>query len=237
MDQFLEIIQAIQDDKTIGNESTLFPLPLVKRYINRSYRNKAAALFRWPELEDAKKTSTRENQEYYDYPINWQADSIWKLKVNGIDYGDPLVFKDYLHEVENEFPSFPTGERNVWSSQWRRFFIRIDGEIPSIDGNNNICVWGQKVPDLLVEDEDVTIFSYSMPEGNEAIVLETIAMLNRKGENQSDQFVSLEAKAILTNAFNKIRQNQNKYEKTQPFFEVPDMFARGQQKTRRGNFN
>jgi hypothetical protein len=64
MDNLGDMRQAIEDDLTIGSESTLFTTDLVNRVINRAYR-KAAALYRWPSLEDAKKTSTQENQELF----------------------------------------------------------------------------------------------------------------------------------------------------------------------------
>jgi len=232
MDIFTDLITGVQDDLTVGSESSLFPLALVKRAINRAYR-KAAGLFRWPETEDAKKTSTVANQEYYDYPQNWRPDSIWKLKVDGEDYGDPVVFKDYLYEKENEIPS---GMERLWTSQWRRFFIY---PTPTTNGTNNICVWGLRIPDALSSDGDVTIFSYSMPECNEAIVLEAEAILKSKGElEKSAEFRSNEAKQLLTIAWGKVRQDQAKYEKSRPFFDVPDYFAGRLNDVRRniGNF-
>jgi len=58
--------------------------------------------------------------------------------------------------------------------------------------------------------------------------LEANAILKNKGEaEQSGQFRSSEAKQILTIAWNKIRQEQAKYEKTQPMFEVDDLFGSG----------
>jgi hypothetical protein len=223
MDLFSDMIQATQDDLTTGDESSLFDLPLVKRALNRSKR-KAYALHRWAELEDAKRTSSLTDQEYYDYPQTWQPDSMWKLKVDGVDLGDPLTYHDYLYETENDFPS---GKNSIWSSQWRRFFVRIEKVAPTTDGNNNMYIWGQDAGDSLVADSDTTIFSYSMPDCNEAIVLEAVAILKNKGEEeQTGQFRSLEAKQILGNAWNKIKQNQQKYVKTTPFFNVPDFFAR-----------
>lgn len=232
MDLLSDLVQAVRDDLSVDSTSTLYNETVIKRVLNRAY-NKCGGLYRWPELEDAKKTSSIADQEYYDYPDNWQPDSVWKLKVDDDDYGDPLVYMDYLLERENTFPS---GLTKAWSSQWRRFFVY---PVPTTDGNNNICVWGQKVVDPLVSDASTTIFSYSFRDCNEAIVLETVAILKAKGDQtQEGQFRSLEAKGILANAWQKIRQNQVKYEKTQPKFEVPDFFATSRsRKTRIGDFN
>ena len=230
MNTFLELQTEVQSDLTIGSESSLFPLATVKRAINRAYI-KAGGLFLWPETEDAKKTSSVASQEYYDYPNNWRPDSIWKLVVDNQDYGDPLAFKDYLYEKENDIPS---GESYLWSSQWRRYFIY---PTPATDGDFNISVWGQKTVDALSSDSDTTIWSYSMPECNEAIILEAAAILKSKGEEEkAGEFRSTEAKQILIVAWGKIRQNQAKYMKTLPFFDVTDMFGQANTKQRIGNF-
>lgn len=220
MDLFSELQTTVQSDMNIDDNSTLYPLATVKLAINRAYR-KAGGLYRWPELEDAQKTSTVADQEYYDYPDTWRPDSMWKLIVDDEDYFDPLTFKDYLYEKENDIPS---GADALWTTQWRRFFIY---PTPTTNGNNNISIWGVKNVTTLTNDSDVTIFSYSLPECNEAVVLEAVAILRAKGEEPKiGEFKSVEAKQILTIAWGKIRQEQAKYEKTQPMFDVADLFGR-----------
>lgn len=231
MDTLIDLVHTIQSDLTVTADSTLFNETTIKLALNRAYR-KAGGVFRWPELEDALKTSTIANQEYYDYPNNWRPDSMWKLTIDGEDYGDPLVFKDYLYEKENEIPS---GADFLWSSQWRRFFVY---PTPTTNGDNNMVVWGVKVVSTMTLDTDITIFSYSMPECNEAIVLEALAILKSKGENDaSSQFKSNEAKQILAIAFGKIKQEQDKYRRTTPFLNVPDFFSgRNAVEDKIGNF-
>ena len=225
MNLFTDLIQAVQDDMTIGNDSTLYPLTLVKRAINRAYR-KTAGLFRWPETEDAKKTSTQANQEYYDYPQTWRSDTVARLEVDGDQYGEdpdgsPLAWSDWLIWKADENNDDSTDKK--WATQKRRYFIQ---PIPTTAGTNNICVWGQVIPDALSADGDATIFSYSMPEGNEAIVLEAVAILKAKGEREkAGEFRSIEAKQILLVAWGKIQKEQGKFEKNLPFFDVPDYFA------------
>lgn len=230
MDLFSELQSAVQSDMTIGSESTLYPLTTVKLAINRSYR-KAGALFRWPPTEDAKTTSTIANKEYYDYPENWLSDSIWKLLVDSEDYFDPLTYEDYLYEKENDIPS---GADYLWSSYARRYFIY---PTPTT-ATSTISIWGQKVVTALTSDSDTTIFSYSMPEGNEAVVLEAVAILKAKGEDeQKGVFRSAEAKQILVTAWGKIKQEQARNEPTTPMLDVPDFFAgRTKSTTRIGNF-
>src|SRR3990167_5140217 len=227
MDLFSDIIQAVQDDLTIGDESAFLDVNIVKRAINRAYR-RAAGMFRWPETDDAKKTSTEINQEYYEYPTTWRPNSIWRVEVDDVRYGEdpdgsPLKFKDYLEWKEDN----PNSTEKKWANQWRRYFIN---PIPTTAGDNNIVVWGQRVVDELSADGDVTIFSYSMPECNDAIAKEAVGILKSKGEeDRGSQFASFEAKAILSVAWGKVKQEMAKYEKIQPQFYVPDYYGDNKQ--------
>ena len=246
MDIFTDLIQGVQDDLNIGDDSTLYPQALVKRYINRAYRNKVAALFPWPELQDAKKTPTQANIQYYDYPNTWRSNSIWKLSITdtagteeryGEDPdGSPLTFDDFLNWKED----YPDGTEKKWANQQRRYFVTptptAAGSIAT--GIRVISIWGIKIPTALSADGDTTVFSYSMPEGNEALVLEAAAMLKTKGEQEkSAEFKSTEAKQILAVAWGKIRKENAKYEKNQPFFDVPNWFGDTTTKDLRGKFD
>ena len=232
MDLFSEIIQAVQDDLTVGDESSLYPLALVKRAVNRSYR-KSSALFNWPDLENAKTTSSVINQEYYDYPREFRADSIWRIEMDDNQYGEepdgsPMDWHDY--RVFRADSDNDNSTEKKWATQRRRYFIF---PVPTTNGSNNISVWGQRIPDALAADADVTIFSYSMPEGNEAIILEAVAILKSKGENEkAGQFRSTEAKQLLIVAWGKIQKEQAKYEKVLPFFDVPNYYGDGKQETK-----
>jgi hypothetical protein len=221
MNLFSEMIQAVYSDLNAGQESTLYPLTTVKMALNRSYM-KCGGLFRWPETEDAKQTSTQNGIDYYDYPENWRPDSMWKIMVDGVNYGDPIAFKDFQKEIEDGIPS---GREHLWTSQWRRFFLY---PVPTTNGDFNITVHGQRVVEMMEEDADVTIFSYSMPECNEAVILEAVAILKNKEENEkAGEFRSSEAKGILAIAWGKIRQDQAKYQRVQPQYDVPDFFGKG----------
>jgi len=230
MDTFQDLYEAVYSDLTANTESTLYSLTAVKLAVNRAY-DKAASLFRWSKTEDAEVTYTQLNIEYYDYPKEWRPDSIWKLTVAGVDYGDPLTFKDYLYEKENDMPS---GLERMWATQWTRFFIYPTPSTADLEIN----IWGVEVVEWLVDDEDETIFSYNMRDCNDAIVNEAVAILRAKAENErSSQFRSVAAKEILISAWNKMRQEQAKYEKTTPMFDVPDMFSRGRTRSKVGKFN
>ena len=234
MDTLAELRQAVQSDLTVGDESTLYSPTTIDLAINRAYR-KAGALFNWPELMDAKKTTTVSGQDYYDYPANWRSNSIWKLRVNYERYGEdpdgsPLSFDDYLNWKED----YPDSTDKKWGNQERRYFISPTPTTNSL----LICVWGFMVTSTLTSDASVTIFSHSMPEGNEAIALEAVAILKNKGyDEKAGEFRSLEAKQILSIAWNKIVKEKAKYEKNQPFFDVPNFFSDTSTKDLRGLFD
>lgn len=245
METYTDLIEAVQDDSTIGNESVLYPLALVKRAVNRAYR-KAGGLFPWPELMDAKKTVTQANVNYYDYPQTWRSRSVWKLTITDSAgeekrYGEepdgsPLSFDDFLTWKED----YPDSEEKKWANQWRRYFVTptptVLGDIDA--GTNVISVWGIMNVTALSDDSDVTIFSYNAPECNEAIVLETVAILKSKGEREKEgEFRSHEAKQILLTNWSRIRKELAKDEKNQPLFNVPNYFGQTSTKDLRGLFD
>lgn len=235
MDTLSQMRTTVQNDLTVGDESTLYSTTTIDLAINRAYR-KSAGLFPWGELMDALKTSTEADQEYYDYPSNWRTKTIWKLVVDDERYGEspdgsPLSFDDYLNWKED----YPNSTDKKWSNQERRYFIH---PTPTTTGTNNICIWGKKVTSTLTGDDDTTVFSYSTPEVNEAIVLEAVAILKSKGEEEgAGEFRSTEAKQILIGSWGKIRKEESKYEKNQPFFEVQNFYGNGSTADLRGKFN
>lgn len=233
----MEMQSALLSDLNVSNNSSLFPIDTTKLAINRSY-SKAGGLFKWPQLKDAKKTNTQTDIENYDYPETWRPDSIWRLDIDDTQYGEdpdgsPMDFNDYIiWKADN---SNSTDKK--WANFHRQYFIH---PTPT-NATGVISVWGYKNVTTLVNDGDTTIFSYSMPECNEAVVIEAREILKLKGEDDkarenSVQMLSPAAFGILTNAFNKIRQEQAKYEKVQPFMNVPDMFNRSSTADIIGNF-
>lgn len=229
MDDFEDMIDATQSDLTIGDESSFLGLTTVKLAINRAYR-KIAALYRWAGTEDAKTTGTEADLEYYEYPENWRDDSVWRLEVDDVQWGEepdgnPITFEDY-RIFRGDTDNADSTEKK-WANQRRRYFIY---PVPTATGANNISIWGQKIVDLLVDDDDTTIFSGSMPEVNEAIVMEAKEILKQKEDVKlsGETMLSPAALQLATVAWTKAKQDRaTKEEKIQPMLEVPDFFARG----------
>lgn len=236
METLGDMVEAIQDDLTVGEESNLFSPPVIKRYVNRAYLNKVVPFKPWPELQDAKETTTQNGQEYYDYPQNWRSNSIWKVRIDMIRYGEdpdgsPLSYDDYMNWKEDN----PNSTDKKWTNQWRRYFV---WPVPT-NNTSTICIWGIKtVTTQLSSDTDTTIFSYSTPQANEAIVLEAEAMLKGKDDKDTTgQFKSLEAKTLLAQTWTDISKEMAKYEKDMPFFEVQDFYGKGNSRDMRGRFD
>lgn len=229
MDNLGDMRTAVQSDLTVGDESSLITPSTIDLAINRAYR-KIGAMFKWEETKDALKTSALLGHEYYNYPQNWRPMSIFKLTVDSQDFGEPLLFKDYQYEKEN---SMPSGFERMWTNYGKRYFIY---PVPTANGSKNIAIFGYKFVDLLSLDGDITIFSYSMPEINEAIVLEAGAILKNKTEIQQAQragivvgsdMLSQEAKSIVITTWTKISQENSKLQRTTPAWNVPDFFGSG----------
>lgn len=218
-----DIRSQIRSDLNVSSSSSQYPTATIDLAINRAYI-KASRLLRWHQLSDAKETSTQEDVENYDFPDTWAPDSAWKLEVDGDMYGDdpdgsPMNFQDYL--IWKDDNSGSTDKK--WSVYGNQYFIY---PVPSSAGSYNISIWGQKAVDELTNDNDETIFSSNMPECNEAIALEAVAILKKKGEDkEAGQMTSNEAAIILTTAFEKTKRDRSRYEKNQPFFYVSDMFS------------
>ena len=236
MNTFAELQTALLSDVNASTSSSLFPTATIKLALNRAYI-KVSRLFRWPQLEDAKMTSTQSGISYYDAPATWTPDSIWRLKVDDKPYGvypdfSPMKFHDFLDWKDDDINENSTDKK--WAVQHTRYFFYPS---PSSAGSNNICVWGQENVETLTSDGDTTVFSYNMPECNEAVVLEAGAILKRKGEaDQASSMLSGEAKQLLIVSFDKIRQEQGKYEKAEPFFYVPDYYSPGLTTDKIGRF-
>lgn len=242
-DTLVDMRSGVQTGLNASDSSSLYPPATIDLAINRAYVNKVSRLFRWPKLESAKTTATQANIENYDLPDKdnsddpWSVDSAWRLQIGDDYYGEdpdysPMVFQDFLDWKADSVNASSTDKK--WAVHGHQVFIYPTPTVKDLV----ISMWGQKVAVEMSLDTSTTIFSGTMPEGNEAIVLEAVAMLKKKGEaEQSGQMLSDEAKQILVIAYSKLRQERAKYEKTQPMFNVDDMFASKKGSHPTGNFN
>jgi hypothetical protein len=209
MDTLSEFRVEVQSALNVGDNSSLFPPTTIDRALNRAYI-KCARLFRWPQLEDAKLTTTQANVEYYDLPDGWSPDSMYKLQIGTDYYGEepdfsPMAFQDYLNWKADEDNEDSTEKK--WAVHGNQYFIYPTPTASALV----ISIWGQKnVTKMTIGDDTATtIFSDNMGESD-----------------QVGELFSAEAKGILSVAFNKVKQESAKEEKEQPMLEVTDMFGK-----------
>lgn len=235
MNTLSDIRTAIQTDLNVDSSASLFTPTTIDSAINRAYI-KCARLFRFPQLEDAKCTTTQANVEYYDIPSTWTPDSVFLLQIGSDYYGDepdysPMTFEDYLSWKADTDNSSSTDKK--WAVHGNQYFIYPTPTASALV----ISIWGQKNITALTLDADTTIFTYNMPECNEAILEEAKAMLKHKGEDdKGGQFFSSKALTTLSVAFNKLKQEKAKEEKENPMLQVFDMFGRAQPSEYIGRF-
>lgn len=199
--------------------STFFTPTKIGEWVNQAYIW-AATLYKWPALERARITKTFANHDYYDYPPDFQTDSLTRLIVDGKKY-DKKDFNDFLDYREAN----PTSTKRIFSDYGRQYFIF---PTPTADGDKNIEVWGIIIPARLVNATDKTFFTKSETMGNEAIVKKALSIGLAKGKDKkTGQAEEMEAGAILTTIYSKIAQRQQEYQRLDhPRFEVPDYFKR-----------
>lgn len=239
MDTFDDLRNAVKSDINWSPTGGFISTDDIDRAINMAYYS-AGGMHKWPDLEEALHTNSKSTQEYYQYPQYFYPESIWKLTVDSVDYGDPVLFKDYLYEKENNFPS---GLKKLWSSRGRQYFIY---PTPTTNGSGNIVIWGFKVVATLSALLDTTIFSYVMRNCNRAICLEAAAILKMKGEDLQETIVprvgemrDLKATALLNQEWARLRMERMKREGTRPMWDVPDYFRTnvgGMKNTKIGDF-
>lgn len=230
---FLEMQTAVYDDLSVSSTDTFYTVAYVKRAVNRAMRI-VAGLHPWPHTERAMKRSSEANKEWYNIPENFKNDSIYLLSLDG-EYYTILNWKDYLKYKDEQ----GANASEKYASTFRnRYFIN---PTPSADGSNNISIWGQEIPDDMVDDSDVSAFN-GEAEIEEQIVEIAIAFCLMKGrgtnysrglERKTSAITFVEA---IYDTINR-RQALTKTQHTSAFPWRPIHPKNGSDRNRIGNFS
>ncbi len=206
---------------------------VIQTELNNAYAW-AGRQFKWPALKAARTADTNE-QANYDYPTDFQPESITRVEIAGLT--NPVFerkdFEDYLDYTEN----FPTNTDQIFANYWTQFFIfPIQVANP---GSSNMSIWGYKNVTPMVNTTDVTIFSNYDPLANMAIVKQAKAVIQAPLEGKNPAMVEdAEAKEILATIFGKIKEDSmNDQRLDHPMFRVPDYFSGSVSTTDIGSFN
>ncbi len=224
---------AVLDDISTTSSDAFFTTVIVKRAINRAYKW-VAGLRNWPQTEEAYVRDTTLGDSYYNYPSNFKTDSITRLVYDGEEY-EKTVWRDYLR-YQDEHPNY--GGDKLFADYKRQYHINASVEALT-DG---VEVWGQAIPDDLVNNADLTKFNGDS-NLEEAILKKALSILYKKARGQMyDRGVSLEdeAKALISDAWTQIMKAQGDYQSkdTEVFKRIEILPTRGQRRqSGRGNFN
>ena len=212
----------------VADNSTLYPSARLTMLIQNAYRW-AKSLVIWNDLVNARKTGTKVDHEYYDYPAEFRSESIIRLEVDGEVY-ERKNFEDYLDYKDNNANT----TKKMFASFSRRYFIN---PTPTLAGSYNIHVWGAIEGDQLDSSSSTTIFSYGNEEGNEAIIQKAFAVAIGRADPQLAKSETQEATVTLLR-LHQLEQGRTQRNKRldHPMFNVPDYFGGSQNSTTIGNW-
>jgi len=143
-----------------------------KQWINKA-GERVCNYHRWKALEYAVTTKTKANQEYYDYPDEFQEDSIYHLEVDGKEYTRCNNWDDYQNYKANESTD------KVFVSHDGFYFINPTPE----EADLVIDLWGIRKWKKLVNDNDEAI---TPTELDEAIIKLALAICLQKERRYSE---------------------------------------------------
>ncbi len=231
---FADLQTELQSRLNASSTSPLFTTTLIQQQINNAYAW-AGRQFKWPALRTARITDTN-GQANYDYPTDFQPNSIVRLEVAGLD--DPEFDREDFDAFLSYTETYPTyTEKQIFANYWTQFFIfPIQAANP---GSGNLSIWGYKQVSPLVNTNDITIFSSVDPLGNEAIVKQALAVCEAIAQGKGlSQVESQEAKDTLAMIFGKIKEDdQNDQQIGKAMFNIPDFFRGTTQASPIGGFS
>lgn len=213
----------------VADNSTMYTTTRIQNLILDAHLT-ATNMFPFPELQKAKMTGTLYGQYYYDYPTEFQVGSIFRVVVDDIVY-DKVAFEDWLDYKKN---NATVTDKYIFAEYGKQIFIF---PTPTTTGTNNIDVYGQIQATQLSGDSDLTIFSRSDDQGNEAIVKIALSVAIARIDKALAMKEYEEAVQKLAAIFNKYANRKQREQRLDhPFFDVPNYFTgRGVSST--GNFS
>lgn len=189
-------------------------------------------------FKEADRKTTSISAEYYDYPTDYEDESISRLTVAGDEY-DKKLFADYQKYFENN----PDATDKFWSEHLRFYFVNQN----AYTVGDEIVVLGKLRAPTLSASGDLLPFSYASDNqensGNRAIIQLAYAEALSSDKKKNPAQAAIEEKrgyAILDVIWTPMAARKAaEQSQDRPFFDVPDYFAnggRGNSKNIIGNF-
>lgn len=161
MNSILSELRTKLDDKIAASKTNGFYSNTQKNSWINSAGSRVCNYRNWKTLENAKYTASIGDHDYYDEPEEFQADSIYAMKIDGEEY-DKKEWDDFQDYVDNE------SKEKVFATHDGKYFIN---PIPE-DSDLEICIWGILKWDKLTADADESILPDKF---DEAIVMLALA--------------------------------------------------------------
>ncbi len=154
-----------------------------KQWINTA-GERACNYHRWKALEYALKTTTKANQEYYDYPSAFQEDSIYYAEVDGEEYTG-VSWDDYQNYKANGSTD------KIIASHDGFYFINPTPTVADLE----IAIWGIRKWVKLVENTDTPVTPSEMDEAIIKLALATCLQKERRYAEASAETAEVETPA------------------------------------------
>lgn len=143
--QFSELLTELNNRIAAAKISGFWTDTMKKEWINQAGQ-RVCDFRHWKVLELAKYTTTKANQEYYDYPAEFKVNSIYQLQVDG---------KEYTKKTWTEYQAFKNTKstEKIFASHDNFYFIN---PTPT-EAGKEILIFGIKKWVKLVLDTDTPI--------------------------------------------------------------------------------
>ena len=139
----------------------------------------------------------------FNYPEGWKPDSIRMLRVGGKRFRKVNFYKYQEFREDNS-----SDQEKIFTDHGRLYFIN-----PQADVSGTTTLWGQFTP--LIDTTDLTIFSDTAEEGNEAIIEEVISYAKKKEKKPQESMMHHQnAVRILEEIWQRIKDEQFGYHDT-----------------------
>lgn len=178
---FSELLTELNNRIAAAKVSGFWTDAMKKEWINQAGQ-RICDFRRWKVLEQAKYTYTKKGRNYYDYPDEFKADSIYYLEIDG---------KEYIKKSWDDFQAYVAAKSTdrVFTSHNGFYFVN---PTPTED-NKEILVYGIKKWVKLVNDNDVPVLPSEFDEAIIKLALATCLQKEKRYDEAAIERSEVEA--------------------------------------------
>lgn len=181
------------------------------------------------DFSEGAKTATLSSDDitkgYVDYPIEMMSGGAFLLVVNGQEFEDKLVYRDFRRQLQDDSNS----QDQIWAEYKRFIFINMN----ATSAGQSFDVYGKLNAPKLSSDSDLLPFSPDTDDqedsGNKAIVRFAYADALSSEKKKNSQQAEVEEKkafSMLDIVWKPFAQLQANQQIARPMLNVPDYFGK-----------